>query len=386
MGVTDVPGFVASAAAAGVKASGDDLALVALEGPELATAAGIFTQNRAAAAPVVVSREHLARSGGRAKAVVLSSGNANACTGAQGYQDASAMCASVAAELGVVPWSVLVCSTGLIGFPLPVDRILAAVPGLVASRGPGLGHAAARAIMTTDTVAKEVTVEGDGFRVGGMAKGAAMLAPNLATMLAVLVTDAAADPATLSAALVQAGQATFNRISVDGCTSTNDTVLVLASGTAGEVAPGALSAALTQAAGELARAMVADAEGGTRVAEIVVEGAESPGDAELAVRRIATSALVKCSLNGADPYWGRLLSEAGSSGAAFELDRVRVCYGGIEVCRDGVGVPHDTEAVRAHMAGRVVSVLVDLGLGVHRAAMLTSDLSEGYIIENRGTS
>jgi glutamate N-acetyltransferase/amino-acid N-acetyltransferase len=386
VGVTDVPGFVASAAAAGVKASGDDLALVAFEGPELATAAGIFTQNRAAAAPVLVSRAHLARSGGRAKAVVLSSGNANACTGAQGYRDASAMCESVAGELGVAPWSVLVCSTGLIGFPLPLERILAAVPGLVASRGPGLGHAAARAIMTTDTVAKEVTVDGEGFRVGGMAKGAAMLAPNMATMLAVLVTDAAVDPATLSAALVQAGRSTFNRISVDGCTSTNDTVLALASGTAGEVATGALEAALTQAAGELARAMVADAEGGTRVAEIVVEGAESPGDAELAVRRIASSALVKCSLNGADPYWGRLVSEAGSSGAAFELDRVRVCYGGIEVCRDGVGVPHDAEAVRAHMAGRVVSVLVDLGLGVHRAAMLTSDLSEGYIVENRGTS
>lgn len=386
MGVTDVPGFVASAAAAGVKPSGDDLALVALEGSGLATAAGVFTQNAAAAAPVVVSRRHLQRSGGRAKAVVVSSGNANACTGAKGVEDASAICSAVAGELGVEPWSVLMCSTGLIGFPLPLERILSAVPSLVQGASATQGHAAARAIMTTDTVAKEVTVDGDGFRVGGMAKGAAMLAPNLATMLAVLVTDAAADPATLSAALVQASRATFNRISVDGCTSTNDTVIVLASGAKPKVAPEALEAALTQASGELARAMVADAEGGTRVAEIVVEGALSPGDAELAVRRIATSALVKCSLNGADPYWGRLVSEAGSSGAAFDLERVRVCYGGVEVCREGVGVPHDEARVRAHMAGRVVSVVVDLGLGAHRAAMLTSDLSEGYIIENRSTS
>jgi glutamate N-acetyltransferase/amino-acid N-acetyltransferase len=384
--VTDVPGFVASAAAAGVKPSGDDLALVALEGSGLATAAGVFTQNAAAAAPVVVSRRHLQRSGGRAKAVVVSSGNANACTGAKGVEDASAICSAVAGELGVEPWSVLMCSTGLIGFPLPLERILSAVPSLVQGASATQGHAAARAIMTTDTVAKEVTVDGDGFRVGGMAKGAAMLAPNLATMLAVLVTDAAADPATLSAALVQASRATFNRISVDGCTSTNDTVIVLASGAKPKVAPEALEAALTQASGELARAMVADAEGGTRVAEIVVEGALSPGDAELAVRRIATSALVKCSLNGADPYWGRLVSEAGSSGAAFDLERVRVCYGGVEVCREGVGVPHDEARVRAHMAGRVVSVVVDLGLGAHRAAMLTSDLSEGYIIENRSTS
>lgn len=386
MGVTDIPGFVASAAAAGVKPSGDDLALVALEGSGLATAAGVFTQNAAAAAPVVVSRRHLQRSGGRAKAVVVSSGNANACTGAKGVEDASAICSAVAGELGVEPWSVLMCSTGLIGFPLPLERILSAVPSLVQGASATQGHAAARAIMTTDTVAKEVTVDGDGFRVGGMAKGAAMLAPNLATMLAVLVTDAAADPATLSAALVQASRATFNRISVDGCTSTNDTVIVLASGAKPKVAPEALEAALTQASGELARAMVADAEGGTRVAEIVVEGALSPGDAELAVRRIATSALVKCSLNGADPYWGRLVSEAGSSGAAFDLERVRVCYGGVEVCREGVGVPHDEARVRAHMAGRVVSVVVDLGLGAHRAAMLTSDLSEGYIIENRSTS
>jgi len=386
VGVTDVPGFVASAAAAGVKPSGDDLALVALEGSGLATAAGVFTQNAAAAAPVVVSRRHLQRSGGRAKAVVVSSGNANACTGAKGVEDASAICSAVAGELGVEPWSVLMCSTGLIGFPLPLERILSAVPSLVQGASATQGHAAARAIMTTDTVAKEVTVDGDGFRVGGMAKGAAMLAPNLATMLAVLVTDAAADPATLSAALVQASRATFNRISVDGCTSTNDTVIVLASGAKPKVAPEALEAALTQASGELARAMVADAEGGTRVAEIVVEGALSPGDAELAVRRIATSALVKCSLNGADPYWGRLVSEAGSSGAAFDLERVRVCYGGVEVCREGVGVPHDEARVRAHMAGRVVSVVVDLGLGAHRAAMLTSDLSEGYIIENRSTS
>jgi len=386
VGVTDIPGFVASAAAAGVKPSGDDLALVALEGSGLATAAGVFTQNAAAAAPVVVSRRHLQRSGGRAKAVVVSSGNANACTGAKGVEDASAICSAVAGELGVEPWSVLMCSTGLIGFPLPLERILSAVPSLVQGASATQGHAAARAIMTTDTVAKEVTVDGDGFRVGGMAKGAAMLAPNLATMLAVLVTDAAADPATLSAALVQASRATFNRISVDGCTSTNDTVIVLASGAKPKVAPEALEAALTQASGELARAMVADAEGGTRVAEIVVEGALSPGDAELAVRRIATSALVKCSLNGADPYWGRLVSEAGSSGAAFDLERVRVCYGGVEVCREGVGVPHDEARVRAHMAGRVVSVVVDLGLGAHRAAMLTSDLSEGYIIENRSTS
>ncbi|MEA2687036.1 MAG: glutamate N-acetyltransferase / amino-acid N-acetyltransferase, partial [Actinomycetota bacterium] len=339
--------------------------------------------NKATAAPVNVSRAHLASTGGRAAAVVVNSGCANAATGARGDADAERMCALVAADLGCDPSDVLVCSTGLIGYFLPMAEVEKGTPPLVAARRSDGGAEAARAIMTTDTVPKEVTVAGDGYTVGGMAKGAAMLAPNMATMLAVLTTDAVAEPHELRAALVAAVEGSFNRIVVDGCTSTNDTVIILANGRSGRpLDPGVLSAACLS----LAAQMVEDAEGATKVAQIHVRGAASDAEAHAAARKIAESQLVQCSLYGQDPYWGRIVSEVGSAGVTFDIDTFSVAYGDIEVCRDGVAADHDEAAVKAHLAGRHVAVTADLGLGEGMAVMLTSDLTPGYIDENMRTS
>ncbi|HUY22243.1 MAG TPA: bifunctional glutamate N-acetyltransferase/amino-acid acetyltransferase ArgJ [Acidimicrobiales bacterium] len=389
MSVTAPKGFVAAGVACGIKASGaPDLALVASAAGPVA-AAGVFTDNRAAAAPVQVSRAHLSATGGRAVAVVLSSGNANAATGAPGVAGARRMCALVGEGLGASPDEVLVCQTGLIGIPLPMEPVERGIPALVAARaaGPSAAQAAATAIMTTDTMRKEVAVDAAGFTVGGMAKGAAMLAPNMATMLAVLTTDARCEPAALTDALREAVGGSFNRLSVDGCTSTNDTVLALASGASGTApAPSVLADALAQACAELAGMMAADAEGATKLAHVVVTGAASDDEAHRAARKVAESQLVKCSLNGEDPYWGRVVSELGSAGVTFDLDRVEVSYGGVAVCRQGVAVAHDEATVRAHMAGRALELRCDLGLGPGAAAVLTTDLGYGYIDENRTTS
>jgi len=387
--VTAPKGFLASGLAAGIKASGaPDLALVVAAGGAV-PAAGVFTANLAAAAPVTVSRAHLAATGGRAVAVVLSSGNANAATGAPGVAIAERMCALVGSGLEAPAAEVLVCQTGLIGIPLPTGPVERGIPALVAARatGPDAGRQAAVAIMTTDTVRKEVVVEGDGFTVGGMAKGAAMLAPNMATMLAVLTTDARCEPGVLAGALRRAVAGTFNRMSVDGCTSTNDTVLVLAGGDSGTAAsPAALTDALTRACGDLAAMMAGDAEGATKVAHVVVRGAACDDDAHRAARKVAESQLVKCSLNGEDPYWGRVVSELGSAGVAFDPDRVEVAYGDVVVCRGGVAAAHDDKALRAHMEGRAIELRCDLGLGAGTGAVLTTDLGHGYIDENRTTS
>jgi glutamate N-acetyltransferase/amino-acid N-acetyltransferase len=387
--ITAPAGFVAAGVACGIKASGaPDLALVAATSGAV-PAAGVFTANQAAAAPVQVSRAHLVASAGHAAAVVLSSGNANAATGAAGVAGARRMCELVGKGLGVSPTEVLVCQTGLIGVPLPMAPVEAGIPVLVEARlaGPDAGRRAATAIMTTDTVPKEVTVQGAGFTVGGMAKGAAMLAPNMATMLAVLTTDARCEPGGLSDALRSAVATTFNRMSIDGCTSTNDTVLVLANGESGTSVPGdVLTDALTQACGDLAEMMAADAEGATKVAHVVVHGATSDDEAHRAARRVAESLLVRCSLNGGDPYWGRVVSELGSAGVAFDLDRVEVAYGGVVVCRGGVATEHDDQALRQHMEGHAIELSCDLGLGSGRGAVLTTDLGHGYIDENRTTS
>jgi glutamate N-acetyltransferase/amino-acid N-acetyltransferase len=389
MSVTRPKGFVAAGVHCGIKLDGAlDLALVATADGAPVPAAAVFTTNRVQAAPVVVSREHLAATGGYASAVVLNSGNANAATGVEGLGQARAVCAEAAKGLGCAPENVLVCSTGLIGIPFPLELVLAGVePLLAAKKGdPGAGAQAAEAILTTDTRIKETAI-GIGLQtVGGMAKGAAMLAPNLATMLAVLTTDATSTPEQLTGALRAAVADTFNALSVDGSTSTNDTVLVLASGKAGKIADRPLTDALTLACAELAEQMADDAEGATKVATIRVQGAQSDEDARRAARRIAESQLVQCSLHGADPYWGRIVSEAGSSGAAFEPERVSVAYGGVVVCREGVGVAHDQAAVAAHLDGRMIEVTVDLGAGAGQAAVLTTDLSPAYIAENMRTS
>jgi glutamate N-acetyltransferase/amino-acid N-acetyltransferase len=388
--VTAPGGFVAAGGAGGIKAADAlDVAVVATADGRAVPAAGVFTSNLATAAPVQVSRAHLAATGGRAAGVVLTSGNANAATGAPGREAAERLCAGVATGVGAQsPDEILVCQTGLIGITFPIDTVEPRLGSIVEARtsGDDAADRAARAIMTTDTVPKVVVVSGDGFTVGGMAKGAAMLAPNMATMLAVCTTDAAVEPDVLHKALVEAVDASFNAISVDGCTSTNDTVLVLAGGTAARPRPGALVEVLTAACRSLAEQMVADAEGSTKVAHIRVRGAESDPAAHRAARRVADSMLVQCSLFGCDPYWGRIVSELGSAGTPFDPDKVSVAYGGTVVCAAGVAVAHDEAAVSAHMAGRHVEIDCDLGLGSGEAVVLGTDLGYGYIDENRTTS
>jgi glutamate N-acetyltransferase / amino-acid N-acetyltransferase len=387
--VTAPPGFSAAAAAGGIKAgSTADLALVAVADGSPVPVAAVFTRNRAAAAPVELSRRHVRASQGHAAAVVLSSGNANAATGDAGRHAAEQLCAGVATGLGVEPHHVLVCQTGLIGVPFPLEPAVAAVPSLVQRLSPDEAAAAeaARAIMTTDTVPKTAVVRGHGFTVGAMAKGAAMLAPDMATMLAVLTTDATCEPRTLHETLASAVVPSFNSLTIDGCTSTNDTVVILANGRAPAPAPGELRHALLRACTELAGQMAADAEGATKTARVEVRGAASDDEARRAARNVADSLLVKCSLNGDDPHWGRVVSELGSAGITFELDRVSVSYGGVEVCRRGAPVQHDEGALRSHMRGPHVVIGCDLGLGPGTSAVLTTDLGYGYLDENRRTS
>ena len=387
MSVTVPAGFVAAGVACGIKPRGAlDLALVATEDGAPVPAAAVFTANLATAAPVQVSRAHLVAGGNHAAAVVLNSGNANAATGEAGRRHAERACELVGERLGCDPSAVLVCSTGLIGIPLPIDAIEQGVVPLVGALSPEGGTQAAEAIRTTDTVRKETLVRGEGFVVGGMAKGAAMLAPNMATMLAVLTTDAAAPAELLAPALADAVAASFNTLSVDGCTSTNDTVIVLANGRGSAATPVALTAALTTACVDLAEQMCADAEGATKVVRVLVRGAASVDDARQAARKVAESQLVKCSLFGADPYWGRIVSELGSAGVAFDPDRVSVAYGTTVVCSGGIATGHDEAAVKDHLAGRHVEVSADLGLGVSEASMLTNDLTHAYIDENAKTS
>ncbi len=389
MSVTAARGFVASGVAAGVKADGrTDLALVATADGRAVPAAAVFTQNQMTAAPVITTRNHLLRTEGRAAAVVLNSGNANAATGKPGLADARSMCEAVGAELGCESSEVLVCSTGLIGIPLPIDAIVGGVPSLVAARADTTeaGEAAAQAIMTTDTVRKESVSRRDGFVVGGMAKGAAMLAPNMATMLAVLTTDAEASRQQLKAALTAALPTSFNALSVDGCTSTNDTVILMASGAAGPVDPEELADAVAEVCGELAAQMAGDAEGATKVVRLRVTGAATDAEAEVAARKVAESQLVKCSWYGKDPYWGRIASELGSAGVLFDQGKVRVAYGPLVIADEGVSIAHDATALVAYMEQRHLEVTADLGLGRGEATVLTNDLTHAYVDENMGTS
>ena len=387
MSVTAAKGFVAAGIAAGIKQSGaSDLALVATADGRPVPSAGVFTRNLMTAAPVITTRAHLEATGGHSVAVVLNSGNANAATGDKGLDDARAMCAAVATELAIEPEHVLVCSTGLIGIPMPIAIIETGIGPLVAALSSGGAHDAATAIMTTDTHAKQVVIEGDGFTLGGMAKGAAMLSPNMATMLAVLTTDAEATPQQLKAALVAGVADSFNILDVDGCTSTNDTVLLFASGLAGPVDEQALQAAVADACRSLAEQMCGDAEGATKVVRFTVTGAADDAEALIGARYVSRSNLVKCSWYGCDPYWGRIASDLGSCGIGFDPATFSVSYGGVTVCRAAVDVEHDSVSVAAHMAGRHLEIVADLGLGTGRATILTNDLSHAYIDENMGTS
>jgi glutamate N-acetyltransferase/amino-acid N-acetyltransferase len=387
MSITDPEGFVAAGIACGIKPSGNpDLSLVATDDRRPVSAAAVFTANLSTAAPVQVSRAHLESSGGKACAVVLNSGNANAATGESGRLDAERMTDLVAEGLGCRSDAVLVCSTGLIGIPLPMDPIESGIPRLVSALRDDGGNNAAQAIMTTDTVRKEVLIDAGTFKVGGMAKGAAMLAPNMATMLAVLTTDADATPEILVQLLRDAVDESFNSMSVDGCQSTNDTVIILASGRAGSVDEGELAAAVSEACLSLAKQMVGDAEGATKVVEVRVVGAASDDDARRAARQVAESNLCKCSWYGQDPYWGRIVAELGVAGVQYDPDLVSVTYGDITACRRGIAAMHDATALQAIMAADELVITCDLGLGDGEGVIYTNDLTHAYIDENMGTS
>jgi glutamate N-acetyltransferase/amino-acid N-acetyltransferase len=375
-------GFRASGVTAGLKASGTpDLALVVNDGPDH-HAAAVFTTNRVEAAPVTWSRQVLAD--GRVDAVVLNSGGANACTGAQGFLDTHRTAEHVADVLGISAGDVVVCSTGLIGELLPMDKITSGVDAAAAALSPEGHEAAAVAIKTTDTVHKVALHAGPGWSVAGMAKGAGMLAPALATMLVVLTTDAVVQPGDLDAALRAATSVSFDRIDSDACMSTNDTVVVLASGASGVAVRGeGLATALTAVCSDLARQLIADAEGAAHDIAIEVVGAASVDDALEVARAVARNNLFKCAIFGNDPNWGRVLAAVGTTRAAFEPATLDVTMNGVRVCRSG-GVGEDRALV--DLTGREVHVVVDLHAGTEAATIWTNDLTHDYVHENSAYS
>ncbi|GGN46578.1 arginine biosynthesis bifunctional protein ArgJ [Streptomyces kronopolitis] len=391
MSVTAAQGFTAAGIAAGIKESGGpDLALVVNQGPRSA-AAGVFTSNRVKAAPVLWTEQVL--KGGELSAVVLNSGGANACTGPQGFQDTHATAEKVAASLNTAGYDetgghdagrIAVCSTGLIGVTLPMDKLLPGVDTAVAQLTPHGGEKAAIAIKTTDSVHKTAQVSQDNWTVGGMAKGAGMLAPGLATMLVVLTTDADLPAAELDRALRAATRTTFDRVDSDGCMSTNDTVLLLASGASGTVPDtGDFAEAVRTVCADLARQLIGDAEGASKDIRIEVVGAASEDDAVEVGRSIARNNLLKCALHGEDPNWGRVLSAIGTTSAAFEPDQLNVAINDIWVCKNG-SVGEDRDLV--DMRYREVRITADLAAGTESAVIWANDLTADYVHENSAYS
>jgi glutamate N-acetyltransferase/amino-acid N-acetyltransferase len=389
--VTSVRGVRAAGGHCGIKPERPDLALVVTDAP--AAAAACFTTNRVQAAPVLVSREQI-RSG-RAQAVVINSGNANACTGARGLRDAWEMVELAAGALGIARELVLVASTGVIGVPLPMERLRVGIPSLAAALGPH-GERAAEAILTTDAFTKtgavHVEIAGRSVALGGMAKGAGMIHPRMATTLAVVTTDAAVAPPLLQQSLRAAVERSFNRISVDGDTSTNDTIFLLATGASG--APvlhspqdegfAAFQDALQTLTCHLARLVVRDGEGATKVVEVVITGAASDEDARRAGEAIATSPLVKTALHGMEPNWGRILAAVGRSGAEVDPARVRVSVGGVRLVEGGVGSGERMAAAAEAMRAAEFRLEVDLGVGEGTWNGWTCDLTEAYVRLNSG--
>lgn len=385
-GITAAAGFRAAAVSCGLKTDALDLALIVAD--DAANAAAVFTTNRVVAAPVIVSKRHLNESGGTARAIVVNSGCANACTGADGMAAADAMAAAVSREIGCQIDHVLVASTGVIGLRLDSTKIARGVADAAPRLGRDTHTAAAEAIMTTDRSPKEAAVRvdtpGGSFSVGGMVKGAGMIEPNMATMLAFLTTDAAIDPARLRRALSAAVADTFNAITVDGECSTNDAVFLLASGASGvtidEAAHAAFENALREVCGRLARDIVRGGEGATKLVAVRVTGGQSDADARRAARAIANSLLVKTALNGGDPNWGRLVAVAGRAGVAIQPARAEVRIGPAVLFADDTVFPDREPAAAAHLAGEEVEVTVDLGTaGGHAATVWTCDLSAEYV-------
>ncbi|MDX3779801.1 bifunctional glutamate N-acetyltransferase/amino-acid acetyltransferase ArgJ [Streptomyces europaeiscabiei] len=383
MSVTAAKGFTAAGIAAGIKENGNpDLALVVNNGPRLA-AAGVFTSNRVKAAPVLWSEQVL--KGGRVSAVILNSGGANACTGPKGFQDTHATAEKVAEVLdGHNAGEIAVASTGLIGVLLPMDKLLPGVGTAAAQLSEHGGEKAAIAIKTTDTVHKTAVVSKDGWTVGGMAKGAGMLAPGLATMLVVLTTDADVDSETLDHALRAATRVTFDRVDSDGCMSTNDTVLLLASG-ASRIAPehAEFAQAVREVCDDLGQQLIRDAEGAGKDIKVEVVNAATEDDAVEVGRSIARNNLLKCAIHGEDPNWGRVLSAIGTTQAAFEADRLNVAINGVWVCKNG-GVGEDRDNV--DMRYREVHIVADLAAGSETATIWTNDLTADYVHENSAYS
>ncbi len=381
--VTAPKGFRAAGVAAGMRASGTaDVALVVNDGPD-ATAAGVFTANRVKAAPVLWSQQVLK---GRAlKAVVLNAAGANACTGPAGFQDTHRTAEHVAGKLGAMgAGQVAVCSTGLIGVRLDMPKLLSGVDSAVKALSKAGGDLAAEAIMTTDTRPKKTVVRGDGWTVGGMAKGAGMLAPALATMLCVLTTDAVADADALDEALREATRLTFDRLDSDGCMSTNDTVLLLASGASGlSPTQEELTAAVTQACHDLAQQLLADAEGHTKRIAIEVVHALTEEEAVEVGRAVARSNLLKAALFGKDPNWGRVLAAVGTTDAEFEADMLDVAMNGVWVCRSGAAAE---DRSKVDLSGPEITITIDLHAGDAHATVWTNDLTHDYVHENSAYS
>ncbi len=386
-GVTAPAGFRASGVTAGLKPSGKpDIALVVNDGPSH-NAAGVFTGNRVKAAPVRWCEQIFSGTGGFAPAlaaVVLNSGGANACTGPAGYADTVATAEHLAEVLRVGPTQIAVCSTGLIGERLPMDKIRSGASAAVVALSEDGGPAAATSIMTTDTVAKQVVVAVGGFTVGGMAKGAGMLAPALATMLVVLTTDAVADNAALEQALRAGTRVSFDRLDSDGAMSTNDTVLLLASGASGvQPTQEVLTAAVTRACKDLATQLLADAEGATKEISIEVVHAESEDEAVEVGRAVARNSLVKTAFFGGDPNWGRILAAVGTTRAAFDPDQIDVAINGVWICRQG---SNGEDRSLVDLTPRRAHVVIDLHAGTETATILTNDLSHAYVHENSAYS
>lgn len=384
MSVTEPSGFTASGVAAGLKTSGaKDVALVVNTGPK-AHSAAVFTTNRFAAAPVIWSRQIL--SGGDGRVVVLNSGGANACTGPEGFVDTHVTAELVASELNALgerefgAGEVFVCSTGLIGERLNMRVLEVGVKSAIMELSPNGGVMAAEAIMTTDTKYKVSAVFDHGYTVGGMAKGAGMLAPGMATMLSVITTDADVEPELLQRVLSVATSQTFDRLDSDGCMSTNDTVILLANAASGVTPdPEQFQKAVTAVCEELSQLLMADAEGATKEIHIEVIGARNESDAVMVGRAVSRSNLFKCAMFGQDPNWGRILSAVGTTSAIFEADQVDVSINGVKICVAG-GVGEDR--TRVDLTQRHVDVLIDLHAGTHRALIRTNDLSIGYVVEN----
>lgn len=382
-GITTPQGFRAAGITAGIKASGKpDMALVVNDGPEY-TAAAVFTSNRIVAAPVTLSRKNV--SNGVIRAVLFNSGNANACNGKPGLAEASELAERMAAALDIAPEDMGVCSTGIIGERLPMDIMRAGVDALPAALGTDQGDAAAEAIMTTDTVPKSAQVHRDGWSIGGMGKGVGMMAPALATMLVCLTTDAKISAAAAQEALKKAVDQTFNTLDIDGSTSTNDTVFLLANGASGiQPSQAEVDAAVLEICADIADQLQADAEGVTKRVRIIVEGANSDAEALNAARALGRDNLFKCAMFGSDPNWGRVLAAIGTADAEMDPDNITVTFNGHVVCKETQGTP---DAREVDLSGADIEVRVDLGLGgAGRALVRTTDLSHAYVEINSAYS